>query len=156
VPDTASKNISYYEPRTSHGSTLSYVVHAAVLADLDPTRSWEMFMRALESDVGDIQGGTTQEGIHLGVMAGTLDLIQRCYAGSEIRDDILYFAPRLAGNLDGLSFPMRFRGTPLEIELEDGKLTVAAQSDDPGPPIKVGVGDEVREAKASERYTFVI
>jgi len=156
VPDAARKNISYYEPRTSHGSTLSYVVHAAVLADLDPTRSWEMFMRALESDVGDIQGGTTQEGIHLGVMAGTLDLIQRCYAGSEIRDDILYFAPRLAGNLDGLSFPMRFRGTPLQITVEGDKLTVAMQDDGHGPPIKVGVGDEVREAKASERYTFVI
>jgi len=156
VPDTARKNISYYEPRTSHGSTLSYVVHAAVLADLDPVRSWEMFMRALESDVGDIQGGTTQEGIHLGVMAGTLDLIQRCYAGSEIRDDILYFAPRLAGNLDGLSFPMRFRGTPLQITVEGDKLTVAMQDDGPGPPIKVGVGDEVREAKASEQYTFVI
>jgi trehalose/maltose hydrolase-like predicted phosphorylase len=40
-------NISYYEPRTSHGSTLSYVVHAAVLADLDAQRSWEMLMRAL-------------------------------------------------------------------------------------------------------------
>ena len=30
-------------------------------------------MTALESDVDDIQGGTTQEGIHMGVMAGTLD-----------------------------------------------------------------------------------
>ena len=30
-------------------------------------------MTALESDVDDIRGSTTQEGIHMGVMAGTLD-----------------------------------------------------------------------------------
>ena len=27
-------------------------------------------MVALESDVGDVQGGTTKEGIHMGVMSG--------------------------------------------------------------------------------------
>ena len=156
MPDAAQKNIAYYEPRTSHGSTLSLVVHATVLVDLDPERSWEMFMTALESDICDIQGGTTQEGIHLGVMAGTLDLIQRCYAGSEIRDDVLYFTPKLVGNLEGLSFPMRFRGSPLHITVEGDKLTIAMQDDGPGPPVKVGVGDEVREAKGSELYTFSI
>ncbi|HET7273460.1 MAG TPA: glycosyl hydrolase family 65 protein [Rubrobacter sp.] len=154
--DTASKNIAYYDRRTSHGSTLSLITHAAILADLDPERAWEMFMMALESDVGDIQGGTTQEGIHMGVMAGTLDLIQRRYAGSEIRDDILYFAPKLVENLDGLSFHMRFRGTPLQITVELGKLTVAAQNDGTSSPIKVGVGDEIREVKDNERYTFAV
>ncbi|MBV9197546.1 MAG: hypothetical protein JO168_25720 [Solirubrobacterales bacterium] len=39
--------------------------------------------------MGDIQGGTTREGIHLGVMAGTLDLVQRAYLGTEIRGDVL-------------------------------------------------------------------
>jgi trehalose/maltose hydrolase-like predicted phosphorylase len=34
--DTARKNIAYYEARTTHGSTLSFVVHAAILADVDP------------------------------------------------------------------------------------------------------------------------
>ena len=67
-------------------------------------------MVALESDVGDVQGGTTQEGIHMGVMAGTLDLIQRAYVGAEIRDGVLHFDPKPVGNLDGLSFPMRFHG----------------------------------------------
>ncbi len=57
--------------------------------------------------MGDVQGGTTKEGIHLGVMAGTLDLIQRGYAGAEIRDGVLHFAPRLRERLDGLSFPMQ-------------------------------------------------
>jgi trehalose/maltose hydrolase-like predicted phosphorylase len=154
APDTASKNIAYYEPRTTHGSTLSFVVHAAILADLDPVRAWEMFMNALESDVGDIQGGTTQEGIHMGVMAGTLDLIQRGYVGAEIRDGTLYFSPKLNDRLDGLSLPMRFRKTSVEATLKEGKLTVATQTDSSNRSIKVGVGDEVREIKDQERYAF--
>jgi trehalose/maltose hydrolase-like predicted phosphorylase len=152
--DTASKNVAYYEPRTTHGSTLSFVVHAAILADLDPERAWEMFMTALESDVGDIQGGTTQEGIHMGVMAGTLDLIQRGYVGAEIRDSILYFSPKPNDRLDGLSLPMRFRGTSVEVTLKEGRLAVATQTDGFNRAIKVGIGDEVREIKDEERYTF--
>jgi hypothetical protein len=34
-------------------------------------------MTALESDVGDIQGGDNKEGIHMGVMAGTLHVLPR-------------------------------------------------------------------------------
>jgi trehalose/maltose hydrolase-like predicted phosphorylase len=156
APDTARKNIDYYDHRTSHGSTLSFIAHVGILAGLDPESSWERYMVALESDVGDVQGGTTQEGIHMGVMAGTLDLIQRGYLGTEIRDSTLYFAPKHLDKLDGLSFPMRFRGTPIEVALEGGKLTVAAQTDGLGQSIKVGVGDEVREIRAGERHTFAL
>jgi trehalose/maltose hydrolase-like predicted phosphorylase len=154
APEMVRKTVEYYDRRTSHGSTLSFIAHAGILAGLDPESSWERYMVALESDVGDVQGGTTQEGIHMGVMAGTLDLIQRGYLGTDIRDGVLQFDPKPVGNLDGLSFPMQFRGTPLEVELEGGKLTVAAQSDDFGQPIQVRVGDESREIRPGERYTF--
>ena len=154
--DTARNNIDYYTERTSHGSTLSFVVHAAVKADLDPESSWEWYKEALESDIGDVQGGTSQEAIHLGVMAGTLDLLQRGYLGSEIRDGVLYFAPKLVGKLDGLSFPMRFRETPLELTLEEKELTAAAHADGSDHRIKIGVGDEVRELGAEDRYAFDI
>jgi trehalose/maltose hydrolase-like predicted phosphorylase len=146
------KNTEYYDERTSHGSTLSFIAHAGILAGLDPQSSWDRYMVALESDVGDVQGGTTQEGIHMGVMAGTLDLIQRGYLGTDIRDGTLHFDPKPVENLDGLSFPMKFRGTPLQIELKGDRLTVAAQAD--GRPVEVRVGDAVEEIKVGERHTF--
>ena len=152
--DTQRKNVEYYEARTTHGSTLSFVVHADVSADFDPEASWEMFLTALESDVGDVQGGTTQEGIHMGVMAGTLDLIQRGYLGAEIRDGILYFDPKQTEKLEGLFLPMRFRETPIDITLEEGKLTVAAQTDGFGRTVKVGIGDEIQELTGGESHTF--
>ncbi|MDZ7781399.1 MAG: hypothetical protein U5K56_00100 [Halioglobus sp.] len=82
--DTIRKNIEYYMARTSHGSTLSFIVHAWVLARADRAGSWHCFQEALDSDISDIQGGTTPEGIHLGAMAGTLDLMHRCYLGIEM------------------------------------------------------------------------
>jgi trehalose/maltose hydrolase-like predicted phosphorylase len=156
APDTASKNIAYYDRRTSHGSTLSFIAHAGVLADLDPEGSWERFMTALESDVGDVQGGTTKEGIHMGVMSGTLDLVQRAYTGSEIRDGVLYFNPKQTDRLDGLSFAMRFRGMPIEVTLNTEELTVVAHADSLGRPINVGVGDDVREISAGDRCAFTL
>jgi trehalose/maltose hydrolase-like predicted phosphorylase len=152
-PDSARRNIDYYDERTSHGSTLSFIAHAGVLADLDPEHSWERFLVALESDVGDVQGGTTKEGIHLGVMAGTIDLVQRAYTGAEIRDGVLYFAPKLTDKLNGLSFPMQMQRTPIRVTVGDGELTVVITGGY-SRPIKVGIGEDVRELGAGERCTF--
>src|ERR1700723_1410740 len=57
--DTVPRNVEYYDRRTSHGSTLSFVTHAGVLATIDPESSWDRFLVALHSDADDIQGGTT-------------------------------------------------------------------------------------------------
>jgi trehalose/maltose hydrolase-like predicted phosphorylase len=154
APDTAKKNIDYYDRRTSHGSTLSFIAHAGVLAALDPESSWERYLVALESDIGDIQGGTTQEGIHLGVMAGTLDLIQRGYLGTEIREGTLNFDPRQLEKLDGLAFPMRFRGVPLEVGISGGRLTVAVHDDGLGHSLTVGVNGTKEVIRAGSRHTF--
>ena len=92
----------------------------------------------------------------MGVMSGTLDLVQRIYLGTEIRDGVVYFDPRLPERLDGLSLPMQFRGTPIEVTLEGGELTVEALADGFSPPVRVGVGDEVRELGPGDRCTFTI
>jgi trehalose/maltose hydrolase-like predicted phosphorylase/beta-phosphoglucomutase-like phosphatase (HAD superfamily) len=154
--DTARRTIDYYERRTSHGSTLSFVTHAGVLARIDPESSWQRFLVALESDIGDVQGGTTQEGIHLGVMAGTLDLVQRAYLGTEIRDDVLTFNPVMVDRLDGLRLAMQFRRAHIIVSLSGGKLTVTALADGYRATIKVGVGDTVRELRGGESATFTI
>lgn len=48
--------------------------HASVLARLAETRAWALFRDALAADLDDTQGGTTAEGVHLGAMAGTVDI----------------------------------------------------------------------------------
>jgi transcriptional regulator with XRE-family HTH domain len=116
--------VHYYLDRTSHGSTLSAVVHAWVLTRSDRERSWRFFTEALASDVEDVQGGTTAEGVHLGAMGGTLDLIQRCYLGLELRRDGLHLDPLLPGPLAPLSLPIRFRGARYFIDADHDKARV--------------------------------
>ncbi|MGZ4436454.1 MAG: glycosyl hydrolase family 65 protein, partial [Nocardioidaceae bacterium] len=155
-PEVVRKTVDYYDKRTSHGSTLSFIVHAGVLASVDAESSWKRFLAALHSDIGDIQGGTTAEGIHTGVMAGTLDLVQRIYLGTEVRDGILSFAPRLPERLDGLSLLMQFRGTPIRVGIEGNKLTAEVLPGGDSQSVGIGVGDEVRELTGGERCTFTI
>nr|HPQ60753.1 glycosyl hydrolase family 65 protein [Syntrophales bacterium] len=115
--ETIPKNIEYYIQRTSHGSTLSRVVHAWVLARSDREQSWDLCRQALRSDYTDIQGGTTPEGIHLGAMAGSINIIQEGYTGIEPRGDVLWFNPCLPRELESLHMVIRYRGHTLEIDV---------------------------------------
>jgi trehalose-phosphatase len=152
--ETLRKTVAYYDARTSHGSTLSFVTYAGVYSEIDLATSWERYMVALESDIGDVQGGTTAEGIHLGVMAGTLDLVQRSYMGEVIRDDVLYFNPKAMDHWRGLTLPMRFRGLLIEVAFDGDRLRVSAEVDSLNRSVKLGVGDQVREIRSGESYTF--
>ena len=154
--DTAARNITYYDERTSHGSTLSFVAFAGALAGLGSESSWERFLIALRSDVEDIQGGTTHEGIHMGVMSGTLDLMQRAYPGSEIRDGVLHFEPTLPVAVGGVSFRMQFRRTPVHVSLDHHRLVLTVHREGAGDPIQVGVGDDVRELCPGDTETFML
>src|SRR5690242_13808992 len=150
-PDTVRRNVEYYDRRTSHGSTLSFVTHAGVLATIDPQSSWDRFLVALHSDADDIQGGTTKEGIHMGVMSGTLDLVQRNYAGAHVYDDVLHFNPQLPGRLDSLSFSMQFRETPIQVTLTGDHLTLAVHPEGASRPVRVTVRDDARALRARDQ-----
>ncbi|MBI9039293.1 MAG: beta-phosphoglucomutase family hydrolase [Bacteroidales bacterium] len=105
------KNLKYYLQRTSHGSTLSRVVHA-YLANLigDLELSWDLFHDALTSDYDDIQGGTTGEGIHTGVMAGTILITIMSYAGLDFRSGNINLSPKLPKHWRKLSFNFHLKG----------------------------------------------
>ena len=151
--DTIPKNIGYYIERTSHGSTLSRVVHSWVLARSDRTGSWRLFSEALKSDVSDIQGGTTPEGIHLGAMAGTVDQLQRGYTGIVTREDVLWLNPCLPREVQCLRLRIRYRQRFLEIEIDSDALKVM------GPveldkPIRIGFNEEIYELSSGETLYF--
>jgi trehalose/maltose hydrolase-like predicted phosphorylase len=123
-PEMIQRNVAYYDARSSHGSTLSRVVHAWVLARSDRPRSMTYFAEALQSDVSDIQQGTTAEGVHLGAMAGTVDLVQRVSTGIEARGDVLRLDPQLPQEMERLDLRVRYREHSLDLRLTRDTLTV--------------------------------
>lgn len=145
--ETIPRTIDYYLDRTSHGSTLSRVVHSWVLARFDRGRSWDFFIESLESDISDIQDGTTPEGVHLGAMAGTLDLLQRCYTGLEVRGDALWLDPKLPKELRRLDFSILYRGHLLDLHFEEQRVTVASRTSR-AAPVSVKIGGKAHELQA--------
>ena len=139
------QTMEYYLSRTADGSTLSGVVHASVLARLDPTRAWQHFQRALTADLDDTQGGTTREGIHLGAMAATTDIVTRAFAGLSTAEDGVTLRPRLPAAFRGARFELLHRGQRLSVALAPMMTRVTADPCAANPEVHVHVV-EVDEA----------
>ena len=152
-PQNIPKNIDYYQKRSSNGSTLSNIVHSWVLARSDRPRSWELFCKALESDVSDIQGGTTHEGIHLGAMAGTVDILQRCYTGLEFHDDVLFFNPSIPRGLTKLFMRIKYRGNWFDITATPESITIASGKGGL-QATKISFQDKIHELEPGTSVTF--
>ncbi len=152
-PELLPRTIHYYLDRTSHGSTLSAVVHAWVLARSERERALDFLTQALEADVTDIQGGTTPEAIHLAAMAGSVDLVQRCFSGLEARQDQLLVNPQWPEPLGVMEFSIRYRDQPLTLRIHGDGGEIQA-----GPgmqrPIEVACRGEVAELKPGSRVSF--
>ena len=141
-PSYIPVNVEYYLKRSSHGSTLSRLVYSWVLSRSDRQRSWKAFQKSLESDFEDVQGGTTSEGIHLGAMAGTVDIIQRCYTGLEIRDGVLWVNPRLPRELKSLKLRIRYRGHWIGFSFSQQKIKVKFENGW-SPKVEIGYKSKV-------------
>ncbi|MFD8154906.1 MULTISPECIES: glycoside hydrolase family 65 protein [unclassified Streptomyces] len=139
--ETWSRTVDYYLARTSHGSTLSGLVHGWILARARRSEAWSFCQEALRGDVADLQGGTTGEGIHLGAMAGTLDLVQRGLTGLETRQGALWLDPVPLPELSSYGFSLQYQGHwGVKVRLESGRLEIAVPASS-GAPIDVRLPD---------------
>ncbi|MBI9034022.1 MAG: HAD hydrolase-like protein [Bacteroidales bacterium] len=123
-------NYNYYLKRTSHGSTLSRVVHGRLAGIMgEKELSWSLYEQALGSDYADIQGGTTAEGIHTGVMAGTVLIALTTYAGLNYNGDILQIEPNLPQHWDQMLFGFNFKGVHYNFEIKKDVVRIKANQE---------------------------
>ncbi|MER7246924.1 glycosyl hydrolase family 65 protein [Kribbella sp. NPDC000426] len=148
------KTVEYYLARTCHGSSLSAVVHAWGLATLDPDRALAFLEQALHSDAGDKQRNeTTAEGIHLAAMAGSADVVQRCFTGLTTTNDVLRFGPHWPAKLGRLRMALRYRGHRLLADISDATVTVTVDPA-PGPAIEVRCHGRSRQLQPGDSHTW--
>jgi len=134
------ENFDYYFGRTSHGSTLSRIVHAYLANELGRKDiSWKLYMEALSSDYVDIQGGTTGEGIHAGVMGSTLLFVIQSIAGIHFRDNNLSINPILPEGWKNLRFNFAFRKNYYIFDIFPDRVIIKLNSsENQSVDIKVG------------------
>jgi trehalose/maltose hydrolase-like predicted phosphorylase len=149
--DQLARSVDYHLERTSHGSTLSGVVSAWVLARYRPEEAWRFLQHALESDVSDVQGGTTAEGIHLGAMAGTVDIVLRCLTGMRALGPTLRFDPALPTEVKQLRFSVHYRGQRVEVDLAEDRIRLSVRPGGTTPVNLLVQGQAVELAPGQER-----
>ncbi len=150
-----TRTIEYYEERSSHGSTLNAIVHAWAMVQTHPELAIEFYENALISDVADVQGGTTREGIDLAAMSGSVDLLQRCFAGLETRAGRLLLDPTWPESLGTLTFSIVYRDLPLTIRVSSDVVQVTAASG-MRRPIEVGCRGRVQQLDAGSSVQFAL
>lgn len=126
--DALLRTARYYLQRTMHRSSLSRVVYAGALAHVDPQLSWKLYTDALETDLNPLKGESTEEGIHLGAMGGTLDVLQRRYLGISACIDGLHLDPALPEELGTICLGFLYQGQRLEVTSSESELAVRAES----------------------------
>ena len=120
-------NYDFYEGRTSHGSTLSKVVHAVISKYIYSSDiSWDWFMEAMQSDIYDTQGGTTIEGIHTGVMAGTIEVIKQDFAGLNLSATPMKLDPDLPAHWGEMKFNFVWQSIWFDVAIEHDRVVMTA------------------------------
>lgn len=116
--------------------------------------AWEMYLEALRSDLEDIQGGTTAEGIHCGVMAGTVYSSLKLFGGLDVSGNIPSICPSLPPFWKGIKYEFSFRGTDFKVSVSSDKVELFARRDNK-KKIKVHIYGEFFEIDSGERLSVI-
>ncbi len=111
------RNFAYYEPLTTHDSTLSSVAFATVAARAGLIDKALAYHRASALvDLDDLHGNTSH-GVHMAAMAGSWLTLAQGWGGLSIDGGVLRFAPRCPPGWRGYSFRIVWRSSLIEVEV---------------------------------------
>ena len=106
------ENYDYYEPITTHDSSLSAAVHGIMAAKIGRIDEAEAFLqRVIDIDLDPEKRGA-EEGIHIANCGGLWQLVVYGFAGmnSALWDDKIEFTPRLPKTWNKVIIPITWHG----------------------------------------------
>ncbi|WP_219836961.1 glycoside hydrolase family 65 protein [Paenibacillus sp. R14(2021)] len=140
--EVKAANLSYYESKTIHDSSLSMAVHSIVASGIgERETAYEFFRQASEIDLG-ANMKSSDAGIHSASLGGIWKCIVFGFAGIQAENGELSMTPRLPSKWKSLRFPFVWKGTRLQIELTHEQIAIEAESPSP-VPIDVRIGHQV-------------
>jgi kojibiose phosphorylase len=135
-------NYGYYEPRCSHGSSLSPAIHALVAARLGDVGTAERhFHQAASIDLDDAMGNAAG-GVHIASLGGLWQAVVFGFAGLALCPDGIRLDPHLPSTWHTLRFRLRWRKRRVRVTLRRKPLTVSV-SLERGRPMRIHLGDLV-------------
>jgi kojibiose phosphorylase len=134
--DVAQANLRYYEPITSHGSSLSPAIHAALAARLGDTRlAFEAFRMASDIDLSDNMGNAAR-GLHMATMGGLWQAAVMGFGGVRREHEMLVIDPHLPEEWSSFDYTVRFRGVRYRVAVAGRQLDLTVD----GGPATIRLG----------------
>lgn len=122
------KHFDFYEPFTVHESSLSPCVHsiqAAVLGRME--QAYTFYLRTSRLDLDDYNK-EVHEGLHITSMAGTWMSIVEGFGGMRVKNNALYFEPRIPKEWNAYSFKVNFRNAIVKVEVNHQETKVSVEN----------------------------
>jgi alpha,alpha-trehalose phosphorylase len=114
-------NFDYYEPRTTHDSSLSPAIYSIIAAEIGYQEfAYNYFLQTVRLDLDDYNRNAWQ-GLHTACMAGSWMGIVNGFAGMRTFGGKLNFRPFLPDQWKRYSFRVKFRGSKLQVTVEPGR-----------------------------------
>ncbi|HLN64947.1 MAG TPA: glycoside hydrolase family 65 protein [Symbiobacteriaceae bacterium] len=127
--ETKKRNFDFYEPMTVHESSLSPCVHSILACELGyKEKAYEMYLRTARLDL-DNYNNDTEDGLHITSMAGTWMSVVQGFGGLRVREGRLVLNPFIPGHWESFAFKVMFRGARLQVNVRQGELVIANETD---------------------------
>jgi trehalose/maltose hydrolase-like predicted phosphorylase len=127
-------NFRFYEPRTTHDSSLSPSFHALAAArsgDLETAKRY--FERAANLDLDFAHGVTAAGGVHIAALGGMWHALVFGFGGMFVEDEGPRFEPQVPEDWQTLRFQVMWRGSQLRVAATNSTAEVAT-----GEPVQPG------------------
>ncbi|MDX1487775.1 MAG: hypothetical protein R3268_06215 [Acidiferrobacterales bacterium] len=124
--DVWEANYRFYEPRTSHDSSLSASFHALMAARLGDFEDGERFFRkAANIDLDFGHGVTAAGGVHIAALGGMWQALVFGFGGVLVEEQGLRFEPHVPHHWGTVRIPLQWRGEQLYhcVKGEEGRQT---------------------------------
>ncbi|MGM0547808.1 MAG: glycoside hydrolase family 65 protein [Bacillota bacterium] len=116
------RNYDYYEPKTTHDSSLSPAIYSIIAAEIGyKNQAYNYFMQTARLDLDDYNENAYQ-GVHTACMGGTWLALVQGFAGMRMFNNKLYFHPHLPDKWDSYQFRIYFKGSQLEVTVSQDKV----------------------------------
>ncbi|MFW5857165.1 MAG: glycoside hydrolase family 65 protein, partial [Planctomycetota bacterium] len=136
APGELAADFDFYEPKTTHDSSLSFCHHSILAARLGRERmAYDYFLRTARLDLDDIHGNAWQ-GVHTACLAGAWQCVVFGFGGVRWTEGRLSVAPLLPAAWTSFRFGLWWRGTRLRVTVRPDAVELARVD---GPPCEVRV-----------------
>jgi alpha,alpha-trehalose phosphorylase len=117
--DQKKRNYDYYEPKTTHDSSLSPSIYSIIASEIGyHNDAYNYFLQTARLDLDDYNENAYQ-GLHTACMGSNWMVLVQGFAGMRNYDELLSFKPYLPKQWDGYEFKIKYRGSLLKVHVKN-------------------------------------